>query len=159
MIVFSNTTPLIALSSIHQLGILPRIFGKIYVVEAVLDECRRGGRIVVPELLDFEWIVPVEHTVTTVYPALIELDYGEKFTLTMARSMSANLVVIDEKIGRNMAEYMGLSVVGTLGILLKAKQLGCITSFCDCARAMREQGIFYDNRLLISLGTLDRRIL
>ncbi len=40
MIVFSNTTPLIALSSIHQLGILPRIFGKIHIVEAVLDECR-----------------------------------------------------------------------------------------------------------------------
>ena len=52
--------------------------------------------------------------------------------------MNANLVVIDEKIGRNLAEYMGLSVAGTLGILLKVKQLGYITSFCDCARAMQE---------------------
>ncbi len=41
-----------------------------------------GGRIVVPELLDFEWIVPVELTEATVYPALLELDYGEKFTLS-----------------------------------------------------------------------------
>ena len=43
-----------------------------------------GGRIVVPELLGFEWIVPVEHPEATIYPALLKLDYGEKFTLSLA---------------------------------------------------------------------------
>jgi predicted nucleic acid-binding protein len=41
--VYSNTTPFIALASIDQLGLLPQIFGKISVAEAVIDECAEGG--------------------------------------------------------------------------------------------------------------------
>ena len=50
MIVFTNTTPLIALSSIDQLQLLPQLFGNLYIAEAVIDECAEGGRIVVPDL-------------------------------------------------------------------------------------------------------------
>jgi predicted nucleic acid-binding protein len=57
---------------------------------------------------------------------LLELDKGEKYTLNMALKMSANMVIMDEKIGRNIAEYLGLTVIGTLGILLNAKRRGLI---------------------------------
>ncbi len=50
MIVFSNTTPLIALSSIAQLDLLPTLFRKIWVVDTVVDECAAGGAIIVPDL-------------------------------------------------------------------------------------------------------------
>ncbi len=40
----------------------------------------------------------------------------------MAGKYKADWIIIDEKIGRNMAEYLGLKVTGTLGVLLKAKQ-------------------------------------
>jgi predicted nucleic acid-binding protein len=46
------------------------------------------------------------------------LDKGEKHTLAIQKN--ADHVIIDEKIARNVA--MGLSVTGTLGVLLKAKQ-------------------------------------
>lgn len=41
--VFSNTTPFIALASIDRLSLLPELFGRIYVAEAVVDECAEGG--------------------------------------------------------------------------------------------------------------------
>jgi len=50
MIIFSNTTPLIALSAIQQLDLLPILFNEIYVVDTVVNECARGGKIVVPDL-------------------------------------------------------------------------------------------------------------
>jgi predicted nucleic acid-binding protein len=50
VIVFSNTTPFIALSSIGQLELLPRLFGTVRVVPEVAEECRAGGLIAVPEL-------------------------------------------------------------------------------------------------------------
>jgi predicted nucleic acid-binding protein len=56
MIVFSNTTPFIALAGIKQLELLPRLFQQIYVVEEVVAECRTGGRIPVPELTQLPWI-------------------------------------------------------------------------------------------------------
>lgn len=50
MIVFSNTTPLIALSSIEQLDLLPRLFTGIHLVNEVIEECAVGGTITVPDL-------------------------------------------------------------------------------------------------------------
>jgi len=60
-------------------------------------------------------------------------------------------VVIDERIGRNMAELLGLTVVGTLGVLLKAKALGLIPSFTAAAQQMQRNGIYFHERLLVQL--------
>lgn len=59
MIIYSNTTPFIALSSIDQLDMLPKIFGKVHVAKAVIDECAEGGRIIVPDITQLSWIIPV----------------------------------------------------------------------------------------------------
>ena len=70
----------------------------------------------------------------------------------MAHKMRARLVIIDEKIGRNVAEYMGLSVIGTLGILLNAKRKELIPSFATCVAAMRDHGIYYHPALVKQLS-------
>ena len=77
---------------------------------------------------------------------------GEKYTLHLAHKMRARLVIIDEKIGRNVAEYMGLSVIGTLGILLNAKRKELIPSFATCVAAMRDHGIYYHPALVKQLS-------
>ena len=56
MIVFSNTTPFISLSSVNFLDLLPSIFGEIVVAQAVVEECREGGRIFVPDLAGLPWV-------------------------------------------------------------------------------------------------------
>jgi predicted nucleic acid-binding protein len=144
MKVFSNTTPLLALSSIGQLSLLPAVFSKIYVVDVVVAECAVGGRIVVPDLTKLSWVQVVISEPCRQNHLLLNLDQGEKHTLDMAYKMCADYVIIDEKMGRNIAEYMGLSITGTLGVLLKAKQQGHIFSFSDCAKAMQAQGIRYN---------------
>lgn len=58
------------------------------------------------------------------------------------------MVLMDEKLGRNMAEYMGLPVTGTLGVLAKARTLGLIPSFSNAANAMRQQGIYFHVELV-----------
>ena len=65
----------------------------------------------------------------------------------------ADLVIIDEKLGRNIAEYLGLAVTGTLGVLLKAKQMGVIPSFSGCVRGMLNAGIRYNTNLVKKLAT------
>lgn len=129
MIVFSNTTPLIALASIGRLDLMPRLFGQVHVVNDVIDECAVGGVISVPRLRTLDWVIEVVSTPVANPLILLELDRGEKHTLDMALKAKADRVVIDEKLGRALAEYLGLSVTGTPGILLKAKQAGWIPSF------------------------------
>lgn len=152
MIVFSNTTPIIALSSIQSLHLLPQLFSTIHLVNEVIEECEAGGPISVPVLRYIEWIKPVPSTDIQHTSILLELDKGEKHTLDMACKYQADWVIIDEKIGRNMAEYLGLRVTGTLGILLKAKQQGLIASFTDSVAAMQLQGIYYQTALIEKLA-------
>jgi predicted nucleic acid-binding protein len=153
MIVFSNTTPFIALSSINQLNLLPQLFGTIHVVYEVAEECRAGSFIAVPDLESLPWVSLVESQFDINYKTvLLELDKGEKHTLNMALKLKADKVIIDEKIGRNIAEYLGLSVVGTLGILIAAKQRGWINSFSNLVKDMRSQGIYYHPGLVKKLS-------
>ncbi len=70
----------------------------------------------------------------------------------MASKYQADWVIIDEKIGRNMAEYLGLHVTGTLGVLLKAKQQGLIPSFVQNVNAMQNQGIYFHEALIQKLA-------
>ena len=156
MKVFSNTTPFIALSCVNLLSLMPSLFGEIVVAQAVVDECAEGGRILVPDLTTLAWITvqPVESQ--SQLPALFELDRGERDTLLLAAREPKALVVMDEKLGRNLAEYMGLQVTGTLGVLAKARTLGLITSFSAAALQMRKQGIYFHedlvNRVAAHLG-------
>ena len=151
MNVYSNTTPFIALASINRLGLLPQIFGKIHVAETVITECVEGGRILILNLKAQEWVVPVADDEMSALPVLFELDKGEKQTILLALKHSANMVIIDERIGRRVAEYLGLKVTGTLGVLAKAKSLGLIPSFYQAAMDMRQQGIHYNTALIARL--------
>lgn len=148
MIIYSNTTPFIALSSIDQLDILPKIFGKVHVAKAVIDECAEGGRIIVPDITQLSWIIPVADEIDTTLTVLFELDRGEKQTILLAKKHKADKVIIDERMGRSIAEYLELSVVGTLGVLAKGKKLGLIKSFRDSALDMQSQGIYYNIALI-----------
>ena len=148
MIVFSNTTPFIALASIDQLDLLPKVFGNIHVATAVIDECAAGGRIMVPSLTQLSWVIPVPDETNIQLTLLFELDHGEKQTILLAQKFKADKVIIDERMGRSIADYLNLNVVGTLGVLAKGKQLGLIKSFRDAAFDMQSQGIYYNTQLI-----------
>jgi len=57
---------------------------------------------------------------------LDEMDLGEAETIVLARELGAELVLMDEKKGRRKLSQMGIDKIGTLGILLKAKQMGLL---------------------------------
>ena len=96
--------------------------------------------------------MPVADESSSNMPVLFELDRGEKQTLLLASKHSGSIVIIDERLGRNVAEYMGLQVIGTLGVLAKAKTRGLIPSFYAAAQGMRDQGIHYSEGLIIKLA-------
>ena len=151
--VFSNTTPFISLCSANLLHLLPSVFGEVIVAPSVAEECSEGGKIFVPDLTTLPWVKVQPVQSERHLPALFELDRGERDTLLLAALHSDALVVMDEKLGRNMAEYMGLRVTGTLGVLAKARSLGLIPSFTAAATRMQEQGIYFHQGLVNRLAT------
>lgn len=147
-----------ALASIGQIDLLPQIFGKIHVADAVIEECAEGGRIFVPDLRELGWIVPEGEIKGAQSSILLELDRGEKQTISIALARNADKIIMDERLGRRLAEYLGLGVTGTLGVLAKARSVGLIRSFRSAAREMQQQGIYFNadliDRLAYQLGEL-----
>ena len=132
---------------------MPSIFGEVVVAQSVVDECAEGGRILVPDLTTLPWIKVQSVDSQNQLPALFELDRGERDTLLLAALHPKALVVMDEKLGRNLAEYMGLQVTGTLGVLAKARTLELIPSFSEVAFQMRQQGIYFHEDLVNRIAT------
>ncbi|KAA6187491.1 DUF3368 domain-containing protein [Thiohalocapsa marina] len=150
--VFCNTTPFIALASIDRLELLHQVLGTISVAESVVEECEQGGPIAVPGLRSLPWVTVYSDLPPKDWSAVLDLDRGEQQTLLLARHHGSDLVVIDERRARSLAEYLGLRVTGTLGTLAKAKACGLIPSFREAATAMRDQGMYYSQGLIDRLA-------
>jgi len=72
-----------------------------------------------------------------------DLDRGEAETIALALEMGANLVLMDEREGRHMAQRLGLEVIGVVGILLAAKAEGLITAVQPLLDDLRYKAGFY----------------
>lgn len=127
-IVVSNTTPLIALAWLEQLDLLPALFGQVHIPQAVLDEIRYKPEAPgAAELPQAPWLVlaPITNR-KSVMLLSDQLDAGESEAIVLSQELQASLLLMDERRGRRRALQSGLTVTGTLGILIEAKTRGMI---------------------------------
>lgn len=127
MIVVSDTSPLNYLVLIDLQHILPELFERILIPVAVRDELQSAGA---PEAIArFMAAAPAwleTRQVSEVDPKLKHLDRGEREAITLAASLSAGSVLIDERKGRLVARERGLAVSGTLGVIDLAARRGLV---------------------------------
>jgi predicted nucleic acid-binding protein len=71
-----------------------------------------------------------------------DLGAGETQVITNAQSHGAERVVIDDLEARRCAKAMGLKVIGTLGIVGRAKAMGLIDQAEPVVRRLRETGLY-----------------
>ncbi len=156
--IISNTTPIIALSSIDKLNLLNDLYGEIVIPETVKREIEAGGRVQVPDLEVIEWIKVVDDIKDIKEKLLLGLDDGEKQTILVALAVGPNsIALIDERKGRKVATTLGLKIKGTLGILADAKREGLIDSFKKFAYKLIENNLYYSLKLIETIsGEVDQ---
>ena len=142
-LVVVNTTPIIALSLIGELDLLRRLYGQVLVPSAVEAEVLAGGRdgIGSSELMEASWLRVASLQDARRADLLADLDRGEAEVIALAQELNADLVVIDERLARLHAKRLGLTLTGTLGVLLKAKQLGHVQAVAPLIDRLRQGGI------------------
>ncbi|MCS6918460.1 MAG: DUF3368 domain-containing protein [Fimbriimonadales bacterium] len=129
MIVVSNTSPLANLAAVGRLHLLADLYGTILIPVGVQLELQRGEQRGdhLPFLSSTQWLItrPVsESFLQTLAP--YSLDLGETQAIGLALELKADILLIDERKGRQAAKSLGLRVAGTLGTLIAAKRRGLI---------------------------------
>ena len=125
--VISNNSPLVGLLGLNLLFLLRDLYTEVWIPRAVEKEFLRKDPMVRRETLkNTPWIKTVDLTDPQTAAVYVGLDDGETETLALANEHDARLVLLDEKVGRRKAKEIGLTVKGTVGILLEAKQKGLI---------------------------------
>jgi uncharacterized protein len=121
--VVCNTTPLINFAAINRLDILQAMFGQVIIPQAVYNETTGSslpGSQSVLEAIASGWLQVC--TVYAIVPEILaELDDGEREAIALALEISEQRILLDEREARQVAQRLGLQVIGTLGILLLAK--------------------------------------
>lgn len=147
MRVISNTSPILNLAIIGQLELLREQFGEITISNAVRAELQsdqdRPGSHAIQAALQAGWIkVAPAQNYALVQVLQHSLDEGEAEAIALALELRADFVLLDERDGRKSAQSLGLSVVGVLGILLKARRAGRVASLRQAIQDLQTQAAF-----------------
>ena len=146
MIVVSDSSPLIALADVGQLRLLHELFSTVLIPEAVYEEIvlQGAGRPGAEAVQAAAWIEQRDVANTGVADVLkLELDEGEAEAIALALETGADLVLLDERRGRQRATRLGLRVTGALGVLLEAKHQHLLAAVRPVLDALRNQADFW----------------
>ena len=147
--VIVNSTPLIVLCGIGELEILQKLYQEIFIPTAVFQEVTAIEDSASMQIkAAYEWIHVksiCDNREKKMYKA--KLHAGEVEVMILAQEEGANLVIIDDNAAKKTAKYLGLTVTGTLGILLKAKRQGIVEKVSPLLSKMKQNGFYIDSRI------------
>ena len=127
-LIVADTSPLYYLLLIDQIDLLPRLFGTVFIPAAVHKEmCHPAAP---PRVREWAAHPPAWVEIASVTlrddDGLQALGAGERAAITLASSMRADLILIDERKGTQAALQRGFETTGTLGVLRLASRRGLI---------------------------------
>ena len=122
----SNTSPLLYLYRIEALNWLPELFTEIWTPMAVVHELLEGRRkgYDVPNPADYTWLYIMEPRSMPSEWLTLDLGAGELAALALALENPTRVILLDDGLARRIAQAAGLTVWGTLKVLLEAKSRG-----------------------------------
>jgi predicted nucleic acid-binding protein len=124
--VVSNTSPLVTLAGVGLLALLPTVYGEIRIAEAVRDEYQAKRSASEPDPTALAWLVVEAVEPDSDLAEIQGLGRGEAATIALGAALQARAVVLDDRLGRRIAAERGLPVIGTMTVLLRAKQQGLL---------------------------------
>lgn len=150
-LVIADAGPLIAFARLHQIGLLPQIFGRVLVTEIVFAEC--AGRSDFPEgALIREAIIrkQLELCASPDFSAYTQkIDAGEASAIAVAIDYGCG-VLMDDKTGRRMAANAAVPVIGTVGVLVMAKRKGLVPLVKPLLERLATSGYFLGEEIIVA---------
>jgi predicted nucleic acid-binding protein len=139
-----NTSPLLYLHRCGGLGWLSRVFTLVYIPGAVAFELTEGRSrgFDVPNPEDHSWIKIMDPQTTPSEWFAADLGAGEIAAMSLALEHPDYILLLDDALARRTAIAAGLTVWGTLRILLEAKSSGLIESINPVIHRLEKSGMW-----------------
>lgn len=151
MIVVVDSTILIGLAKIGKVDLLQKVFLRVCIPEEVFKEVtergkERPGSKVIKEAAWIE-VKPVNDK-TQVNLLTASLERGEAEVLALAKEIKADLILVDEEKARKSAVLAGFEVMGLLGLLIVAKNLGLVKEVRPLVQELRNSRFRVGDRVV-----------
>jgi len=137
MIVVSDTSVITSLIQIGRATLLQELYGAVLIPPAVQEELLRS-HVTLPSFLQ----VRQAENRQMVARLEAELDLGEAEAIALAKEISADLLLIDEKLGRQIAVREGLRIAGLIALVVEAKQRGIVRSVREFVKQLELEAGF-----------------
>jgi predicted nucleic acid-binding protein len=151
MIIVCDSSPLFALAICDKLHLLEQMYDTAFIPEAVYDEVSVSGKPNADKIQEWAHEPSTEgsplNKVARVkdddfIQALAEmLDMGEAEAIALYKEKNADYLLIDERKGRKIAESFNIKIIGTLGLLLFAKQKILLERVKPCLELLQQSTI------------------
>jgi len=145
-IIIADTTCFIILSKINELHLLQKLYGTVYTTVDIAQEFNMPFP---------EWVLIRSVTDDKKKQILaLQIDRGEASAIALALETPKSVVVLDDLKARIFAEKLGVTITGTIGIIVKAKLLGVIPSVVPLLTKIKETN-FRISSTVISIALKD----
>lgn len=146
-----NASPLILLGKLDRLTWLETLSPGFVIPVAVFDEVMAGR----PDDPARIWLADPRNPSRTEADAAArpevlawDLGAGETAVISGAIAKPGSCAILDDRAARVCARVFGVPVIGTVGILLKAKQAGLVPRIAPDLMRLQEVGSLMSARLL-----------
>jgi len=139
-IIIADSSSIIVLHETDLLHLLHEIYLQVTITPQVADEIR----IALPDWMKIS--APSDQQMVSTL--LKDLDEGEASSIALALEHRNSLPIIDEKDGRKVAISLNIPIIGTLAVLLEAKQKRLVSSFKECLNKLLNKGFRVSPQLI-----------
>jgi predicted nucleic acid-binding protein len=137
--IISDTSCFIILTNIGELDLLHKVYGQIITTPDIADEY--GEELP-------EWVEIVAVTDKFRQQILeMQIDKGESSAIALALETPNSTIILDDNKARKIAEKLGITFTGTIGVIIKAKLTGIIPSVKPILKKIRQTNFYLSDEL------------
>ncbi|MCP2727896.1 DUF3368 domain-containing protein [Limnofasciculus baicalensis] len=140
----TNSTCLIGLKRIGRLDLLPQVFEVVFAPPTVAVEVQSKLTWLTVQSVQNKSVIATLKT---------QMDGGEAETIALAMELDDVILILDDKKARRVAQQIGLKVIGTVGMLLRAKQQEVIPEISPLLTALLQVDFRISDAIVSSIVT------
>jgi len=143
--IIGDSSALVALAVVNQLELLEKLYDNLYIPEAVFNEVTQIGK---PQSNKLRQFLQSKVKLVDLILTQLGLGLGELEAITLYKNLDADVLLIDDNRAKKYASLNGVKVIGSLGILIKAKEQGHIDKVKPLLDKIQKSEVYISMKLI-----------